>query len=441
MSVLPPRFGDTFTPSVQRVPSFGDRVSVMGGSPGGYGSPELARAADLVRQYNYWTYVALRPICNVFAGQRPRIGVPKPGSPANADEMEPVANDHPLRVLLEHVNEDDSWQEFAVETCQQWHLTGRFYWWMVPSGFGVPVELYVVPTAWVTPQYDRFGGIRYYDVRTEAGENWEFPPEEILEGKFKSPLGKRSAFSPLCAAPGWQKGTAYIEKAREFAFKRGVNPDVMIELAESYGLPAKETLDRIENRFLNRVGGVENAGKPLFLPPGITAKPWSHTPKEMAFGESANQNRDDVLALWGTSKAVVGITEDVNRASFEGAMVAFCSMTINPLLDLFGGIMTEKLARRFDPRIRVWFDDCTPNDAENDLRQQQADFAMGALTPNERRQLRGREPILESPYETGWLPGGLVPLAEESRQDMDDDPPPDDDDPDDYRDGDDGDGE
>lgn len=168
----------------------------------------------------------------------------------------------------------------------------------------------------------------------------------------------------------------------------------------------------------------------MFIPNKAKVDRWSHAPKEMDFSESAAQNRDDILALWGANRAVCGIQQDIMRANFEGAMVAFCRMKMNPLLSLFAGILTEKLASRFDPRIRVWYRDVSPNDAAHELEEIKVDLSSGALTPNERRLQRGREPINEPAYETAYMGAGLVPLSEAAREALPEaEPLPDDDAP------------
>src|SRR5690606_15997766 len=93
-------------------------------------------------------------------------------------------------------------------------------------------ELYVIPTYWVTPVYGRDGELTHYDIRTESGGVWEFPPEEVIEGRFKSPWSKLGSVSPSQAAPDWHNTTLYIEQARKLAYQRGVNPDLVIQFVE-----------------------------------------------------------------------------------------------------------------------------------------------------------------------------------------------------------------
>src|SRR5690606_25300360 len=47
------------------------------------------------------------------------------------------------------------------------------------------------------------------------------------------------------------------------------------------------------------------------------------------------------------------------------------------------------LAKRYDPRLVVWFDDCRPHDSAEEREEWKLDWAMGAVTPDERRLYRG----------------------------------------------------
>src|SRR5690606_12717997 len=104
--------------------------------------------------------------------------------------------------------------------------------------------------------------------------------------------------------------------------------------------------------------------------------------KEMDFIESASQTRDNNLALTGTPPVIAGVSSDYTRATADAATVVFCEHTINPTLGFIAGVLTEKVASLFDPRLVVWFADCVPANAEFELKQDEADFKMGALTPD-----------------------------------------------------------
>lgn len=407
----------------------------------------------LLNQYSYWNYIAIsikatrcaavRPI--VAKGTRKKTGKSKQGFRdfstserlhirnsypwimQKFEDLQPVEADHPLQRLLEDVNPQDCYQEFVTELFLFWELCGEFYLWVIPSGltmqtgYRLPSQLWVIQNQQVSREIadPNTGLVAKYLLNTPGSleGSREIDALDIIKGIHKSPFSKRTGFSFVQAAPLWNRNQTSVESARSQTFTNGINPDVFFALdRETYGHGdlAVKTLDLIREQIEQRHGGRFSGAIPL--PPGVTPHKLSHSPREMDFASSSDQIRDQVLALHGVPKTVAGITDDVNRATVEGANVVFCENVINPRLSLLGGILTEKLARRYGDDLVIYFPCCTPESADHELKEQSADFQFGALTPNERRALRGREPMRGPAYESGYIPSSVLPLSEELQQ-------------------------
>lgn len=414
-----------------------------------FGNANYFRLDEQAKAYRYWTYIAINKISDRCAQQFPNIGLKTKRAkgqqsriPITArqhlkkhygrylqrqdEDIEPLSETHPLHVLLQSVNPGETWGDFVSESVIHNGLMGVFTWWLIPNGFrttrapgGLPSQLMALPPQWVTPLYNEDRTFRCWEILPYADETmrFELPFEQIIIGKRKNPRSKAlmEPYSPLQAAPAWIDNVESIERARRSGFEGGVNPDMLIELDPTvYDSPQPDIIARIKQRFMERAANLERRnGEPLLMPPGMKATKWSHTNKEMDFIDSAAQIRDNVLALHGVPPVVAGVTSDYTRATADAATVVFCDYTINPLLAFIAGVITEKLASLYDPRIVVWFDDCVPANAEFELKQDEADFQMGALDPDELRQKRGREPKGEPAYESGYLPHTLSPLNED----------------------------
>ena len=441
------------------IPTVYDRLG-MGQGAGGYGSimglgggPDDGSDTEMVRHFRLWNYVAISRICYKIAEafpnvsrittdddeERQRLTVSQRqhirqryGSVMQAHEdLEPVAEGHPLLRLLHAVNPEDWWGTFIYETVMFWQLTGQFYWWVIPNNAGLPGELWVLPTQWVQPKYDKEGALLGYEVTPDGDARRKslIPADQIITGKHKSPLGKDQAHSPTQAGSQWIDNSESIEAARWQTFQNGPLPSVSIELdPEHYAKPDPDVLRAVKERFVARYGGTARAGEPMIAPPGMKVSPFSMKPSEMDFPDTIDQVRDQVLALHGVPKVIAGITTDVNRSTIYGANLVFCESTVNPLLSLLAGIMNEKLAPRFGEGLRIWFDDARPADAEMEREETKLDWAMGAITPNERRSERGREPIEDRAADSAYIPLGVQPvggtaLEEEISDDIADDNP------------------
>jgi HK97 family phage portal protein len=421
------------------IPTVYDRLGMgQGGysSMMGLGGPDSGSDVEMVRHFRLWNYVAISRICYKIAEAFPNVSRltdyvdderqrltmtqrqhirQRYGSIMQShEELEPVDERHPLLRLLHTVNPEDWWGTFIYETVMFWQLTGQFYWWVIPNNAGLPGELWVLPTQWVQAKYDREGELIGYEVTPDGDARRKslIPADQIITGKHKSPEGKNQAHSPTAAGSEWIDNSESIEAARWQTFQNGPLPSVSIELdPEHYAKPDPDVLRAVKDRFIARYGGTARAGEPMIAPPGMKVSPFSMKPSEMDFPDTIDQVRDQVLALHGVPKVIAGITTDVNRATIYGANLIFCENTINPLLSLLAGIMNEKLAPRFGEGLRIWFDDARPADAEEEREEIKLDWTMGAITPNERRSERGREPLDDRAADSAYIPLAIQPVG------------------------------
>src|SRR5690606_15625034 len=88
----------------------------------------------------------------------------------------------------------------------------------------------------------------------------------------------------------------------------------------------------------------------------------------------------------------------------------WCTHKIIPLQRMLAGFMTERLASRFDPRLVVWFDDSRPADSAEEREEVKLAWAMGTITPDERRLARNYPALETEASGKTYLPMNLVPL-------------------------------
>ena len=371
--------------------------------------------AELVRHFRHWTYIAIDRIGTKVATQVPNVTLIKaPGEKTRRklldpyrrskaltpllshEQLEPVKEDHPLLRLLRDPNEPDTAYDLWYETILFLYLTGNAYWW-IPCNktTGLPDAIWVIPSHWVHAVQGRGGKlIDHYVVMPLEGHyhRHEIPYEDILHFKRKSPISKVDGYSPQTAINHWLDTQESVDRSRMFSFRNGTFPTVSIEMSGEVEDITKEKLDQIEEKFAARYAGEMQANKPLITPPGMKVRSLMVTPPEMGFVESAEQLRDNILAAFGVPACVAQINQNMTYGSVVAAQVGFTSFTVNPLCRFLGQYITEKLAWRYDEKLRVWWEDCTPDDPEMLEKRIITDLQCGAITPNEVRSLRGREP-------------------------------------------------
>lgn len=412
------------------------------GAAGAYAFPSgwAVEKQEQVRHNRAWNYIAIRAICEEIARHCPQAGYRRGPddigdrkknkrllspyhrrksltSIQDHEEIEAVDSDHDLLQLMRNPNGPEVGYTFWYRLPLFMELTGENYWWKVRNRLGEVVELWNLFPQWVTPKPGRERLIDAYEVRPWAyGSNgvgmFTVPPEDIVAFRYPSALTMINGHSPIQSCSEWIDTAEAIDASRWYAFENGNHPGTLIELDEKvFGQKPvpKADLNRFYAEYAERMGGREKHRAPLVMNPGMTAKPWSNTPAEMDYTASSDQNRDWVMAIHRVGKSIAGIVEDVNYASSVTATANFLQRTVGPKLTHYGQVITEQLAAEFDPNLLVYWPDMTPDDPEQRNKDIDQDFRAGAITPNEIRRLRGREP-----YEHGgddpMMPAALVPM-------------------------------
>ena len=92
-----------------------------------------------------------------------------------------------------------------------------------------------------------------------------------------------------------------------------------------------EQKKRMITMWRNEYQGVNNGHRTAILDNGLDFSTMSATQKEMDFVESRRYTRDEILSVYKVPKSIIGITDDVNRASAQVAENTFYRICIEPL--------------------------------------------------------------------------------------------------------------
>jgi HK97 family phage portal protein len=426
---LPARFSDCY---VVQAAASGGRDSAWRMASGVFGeSITPARRHD--DQYTLWNYVAIKRTADRLSEMTPHLGVAEqvpqgksrrltrqqqqwvtqsygPRWLQSAEDWQPLSEAHPLARLLATVNDYQTWSECLHETAVQLQLHGQFFWWLIPNGLGVPVELHVIPRQWIMAEYERSGHLRAWRVSPPGlAQTMFLPPEQVIRVRQTHPNSKTEGWSALDAGERWVDSVDAIEASRAASYRNAVSPSILVEVGEQYGQQSGEQLERIKVRLMQRASGLERAGEPLIQPPHMKFSQWGAAPKEMDFADSMRDARDTVLALHGTPAIVAGLSTDYNRAVADAAALMWAETTLNPMARLIAGGITERLAPMFDDRIRCWFDDMRPANHEYRLKMLDLGLQHGAVTPDEMRAELDLPQRGTPAYQTGYLPVGRQP--------------------------------
>jgi HK97 family phage portal protein len=363
---------------------------------------------EQVRNFRSWVYVAVHAIAQEAARYQPRVF--RSTGPGD-DEQLPLPQHHPLCRLLHHPNPWLTPWELWYLTLVYLELTGNAFWYVAQApqttGTLLPQELWIIPTPWVRILPDARQVLRGYEVAAPGQPTEWFAPEEVIHLKYPNPLNPHYGLSPLQANALTIDAHSELLQARYQTFQAGPRPGIVLQTEQ---ILTEQTVARLEERLQARFQGRESWHRPLVLEQGLHANPWTLTPAEMDFVNSARMTRDEILAIFRVPPPITGIVENMGLGAdiWLGARVMFCEGTIQPKLDLIGQILTRYLASRYGEDIVIEFPDCSPRLRQQQRQEDEQDVRWGLRTINEIRQGRGWKPLPDPRLDQVLLPRELA---------------------------------
>ncbi len=344
---------------------------------------------EQLRNNRSWVYVAVTAVAQEVAKQVPLV-VRTTGQADHQQQVLP--HTHPLCRLLDTPNPWLTRWELWYLTTVYLELTGNAFWYVAPGDDGHPAELWVVPTPWVKVLPDAHRYVAGYEVAAPGVPAETFAPGEIVHLKYPNPLDPVRGLSPLQANALTVDAHTELLRSRYHTFLAGPRPGVVLRTDQTL---SDQTVARLEERLEGKFAGRVNWHRPLVLEQGLTASPWTLTPAEMDYVNSARMTRDELLAVFRVPLPITGLIENAGLGGdiWHGARVMFCEGTVQPKLDLIAQVLTRDLGRRFGPDVRVQFPDCSPRVAEERRKDDELDARLGLRSVAEIRAARGLPPL------------------------------------------------
>lgn len=415
------------------------RAPIVGAINGtrGWSQYGIANAAEAVRHYRSWVYIAIDAVSRGCSQDMPRVArktdapIRKTLSPkvVRKSLSHRVRKSHDDQESYEYLDESDRLVQLLNNpngpdvSCTFWQrfwmfveLTGIGYIYKDRDGDGMVQGLWVLPTQWVRAIPDDTGegdGIAKgyqltgFAVNSAADENI-IPPEDIIAFRYPSPFSMIDGVGRTLACGAIIDTNESAEAARVLALKNGGNVGNVITIPGA----DENTIARFEQRFRQKYTGETTFNVPLILPEECTFTP-NATPQEIALSASAEQLRKMVLGIWGVPEIVVGFTEATNYATSVSALRQFAHNVINPRLKMLGQLLTEHLAPEFEEGVEIFWEDQSPNDREMELKEIQVASAIpGVVAPNDVRRWMGWEPWEDPTMDLPIMGVGNVPMQD-----------------------------
>lgn len=304
-------------------------------------------------------------------------------------EVQQVKN-HPALKLMYRPNPFQTKAEFFQELDLYKLLSGNSFTAKIRDGRGNVIELWNLRPDRMTI-YPGNEFISHYEYLRDDGTKIVLPPEDVIHIKDPSPLDIYFGLSVLQPA----SKRVDIESAantyqRDF-FKNNARPDSV--LVADYEL-TKEQKDEMKEQWENRHKGAGSSSKLGVLEQGLKYQQVSLSQREMDYIDSMKFTRDDILTAFGVPKPIVSITDDVNRANAETAMIIFLSETVNPeMKKIVEKFNQELIMPDFGDNLFLDYTDPTPENREQILKEYETGLKNDFLLINEVREREGLEPV------------------------------------------------
>lgn len=303
---------------------------------------------------------------------------------------------HPILDALDKFNEFTSSYDGFYTTQSHRKLAGDAFWYVDRTGLVIN-NIFILPPDKVTINLGKADGsqriIQGYTYRdTIKGETVEvsYTPEEVIHFRVPDPKNSyRGMSAVVAAAEAIDTDTMAIE-ANKKLFERGLIAQLMLTTEKSL---TDEQLKQLHSEFRNTYGGTQNAYKVPIFGGGIEPKNVQMSNKDAQFLEQQQWLRDKIMVIFGNTKAVLGITDDVNRANAEASLLAWMRSTVRPDMKGICDTLNEFLVPLYGDNLLLGFKDPVQEDESDKIDEVKAQLDANIISVNEAREQLGYEPV------------------------------------------------
>lgn len=316
---------------------------------------------------------------------------------------------HPVLDLLALPTPFTTREEFIEGSQQHLDLCGEFFWLVITNGAGRPVELWPLRPDRVKPIPHPQDFIAGYIYKI-GNDSVALRPDQVIFTKMPSPLDPYRGMGPVGAMIydlGNEKAAAQYQQS---FFANSAEPGGVIEFASSL---SETAFDEFVSRWRRQHQGTGNAHRVAVIENGKWVNR-AFSQRDMQFHQLRMFSRDVIVGGLGIPQAMLGVSENINRANAEAAEVMYGRHVLRPRLRRLRGTFNEHLIPMYQ-QAGLWldYDDPTPEDRTANLAEAQIGYEKGFLTRNEARELIGQPATDEagdefkgpaSPFMLGWTP-------------------------------------
>lgn len=369
---------------------------------------------------NYGSFAKEAFSQNVVAFQAiNRIGDALASVKLNVFKGEREVKEHPLLTLLRRPNPLQSYGDYMRAKVGFLLIAGNGYEERFTAG-GEVKELYQLrpDRMKIIPSQTGIPAAYEYSVNQRT-QRWDMNPRtldcDVRHIKLFNPLSDWYGMSPI------EAGAYAIDQNNESMswmqalLQNSARPSGALTVKDG-GTLAEENYNRLKTQIEEQYSGSRNAGRPMLLEGGLEWQQMGLSPTDMGILEARAASARDIALAFGVPPQLLGIPGDNTYSNYQEARLAFWEDTALPLLDMILNDWNAWLGAVYKVEIRPDVESI-PAIAEKRLKLWEMADASADLTINEKRAMKGYEPIEGG--DVLLVPSSQIPLS------MAVEPPPD----------------
>ncbi len=298
-------------------------------------------------------------------------------------------NDHPWNEFVSYGADTLTGLSSMLVTSLHLDLSGEAHWLKIRDKGGVPVGHVIIPPTWIK-------NLRSPEGKVEivfGGSTAYIDPKEML--MFKNPHPENPYSRGASAGRSLVSELEMDHYATEFmksTFYNHAVPPLYVHLQGA----SPEVAKRFEQRFLSKVQGPENAGRPFFSggPGSITVKELTQSLESLQIKDLRRFNRDTVIEVLGIPPEIMGILENSNRSTIDASGYVFGRWVLIPRLEVMRSSYQMDADKEFGKGFLIEYD--SPVDEDKHFQLQAMEKASWAFQADEWRNMAGHEDLEDS---------------------------------------------
>lgn len=332
--------------------------------------------------------------------------------------------DHPLMAVLARPNDIMGTHEFVQYFTQALMLTGMSFIWEKRASRGNPLELWPLPSGWVTIVPSRAGGgrvIEKFQVYQEGRQDQDVVVEDMTMLRLPDPTTLIRGAGPTIAAAR----DIQIDQEREnYLIEMLVNLKVPGLVVKSPKTMVPKQKEALRARIRDMIGRGRRGNE--FLLEGGMELELTNPLKDMDWPGVSGLSETRICASYGVPPIVVHLRSGLERSTYsnyEWALRAFYTGTMAPLYVVVADALTRGLLQsEGDDKHKIYFDTSEIIYLQEDLLKQTErtvkEFQGGLITRNEARGRLGEDPLAPQHGDIIVISGTLteIPISDAARK-------------------------